>query len=76
MGRPDEDGFFTAAADCTILTGAWGMVQLSEEHLAKLPRVQAVCYAAGSVKNFVSDASYARGVRHYHGDACQCDSSC
>ena len=39
------------------------MVQLTRKHLAQLPNLQAVCYSAGSVKPFVSDESYARGVR-------------
>jgi phosphoglycerate dehydrogenase-like enzyme len=45
-----------------ILLGSWGMPRLDAELLAAAPRLRAVCYAAGSVKGFVTAESYARGV--------------
>ena len=45
-----------------ILLGSWGMLRLDEELLAAAPRLRAVCYAAGTVKGFVTPASYAREV--------------
>ena len=63
VGRPEDEGFWPAVADCTILCGAWGMPILDQENLARMPQLQALCYAAGTVKEFVTDESYARGVR-------------
>lgn len=49
-------------ADVEVLLGSWGMPKLDAELLAAAPRLRAVCYAAGSVKRFVTPESYARGV--------------
>lgn len=62
LGHPEAPGFYDQLADVTVLTGSWGMVELNETLLRAAPNLQAVCYAAGSVKYFVTDASYARGV--------------
>lgn len=48
--------------DAEVLLGSWGMPQLDAQLLAAAPRLRAVCYAAGSVKGFVTPESYARGV--------------
>lgn len=48
--------------DVDILLGSWGMPKLDATLLAAAPRLRAVCYAAGSVKGFVTPESYARGV--------------
>jgi phosphoglycerate dehydrogenase-like enzyme len=61
-GRPGEPGFAPAVAAADILLGSWGMPRLDPAFLAGAPRLRAVCYAAGSVKGFVTDASYARGI--------------
>jgi len=49
-------------ADVDILLGSWGMPKLDTALLAAAPRLRAVCYAAGSVKGFVTPESYARNV--------------
>lgn len=46
-----------------IIFSTWGMPPLDEAFLKRLPNLQAVCYAAGSVRGFVTDASWRRGVR-------------
>jgi len=48
--------------DVDVLLGSWGMLRLDAELLTAAPRLKAVCYAAGSVKEFVTPESYARGV--------------
>lgn len=48
--------------DVDILLGSWGMPKLTSDLLAAAPKLRAVCYAAGSVKTFVTDESYARNV--------------
>ena len=49
-------------ADVDILLGSWGMPQLDAALLTAAPRLRAVCYAAGTVKGFVTPESYARNV--------------
>ncbi len=48
--------------DVDILLGSWGMLRLDVELLTAAPRLRAVCYAAGTVKGFVTPESYARDV--------------
>jgi phosphoglycerate dehydrogenase-like enzyme len=62
VGNAKETGFATRLADADILLGSWGMPKLDADVLSAAPRLRAVCYAAGSVKGFVTDASYARGI--------------
>lgn len=49
-------------ADVEVLLGAWGMLKADAELLAVAPKLRAICYAAGSVKGFVTPESYARQV--------------
>jgi len=44
-----------------IITG-WGMMKLDEEFLRAAPRLRAVFYGAGSVRYFVTDALWDRGI--------------
>lgn len=62
LGGAKKAGFRDALADVDILLGSWGMPVLDESLLAAAPRLRAVCYAAGTVKGFVTPASYARSV--------------
>jgi phosphoglycerate dehydrogenase-like enzyme len=56
------------AADSSILGQAevimsgWGMARMDEAFLRAAPRLKAVFFASGSVKSFVTDASWGRGV--------------
>ena len=63
LGDLDEAAGAAALAETDILLGSWGMPRIDAAFLARAPRLRAVCYAAGSVKNFVTPESYARGVR-------------
>ena len=49
-------------AEVDVLLGSWGMPRIDAELLAAAPRLRAVCYAAGTVKGFVTPESYARQV--------------
>lgn len=51
-----------ALARTEILLSSWGMPELDATLLAAAPRLRAACYAAGSVKGFVTPASWARGI--------------
>lgn len=49
-------------AQVEVIVGTWGMPLLDAEFLAAAPNLRAVFYAAGSVKGFVTDASWDRGI--------------
>lgn len=59
-GKPDWRDF---PEDTEYLFSTWGMPKLDAELLDHLPQLRAVFYGAGSVKGFVTDESYARGIR-------------
>jgi phosphoglycerate dehydrogenase-like enzyme len=46
-----------------VIFSTWGMPRLTPQFLGSLPRLKAVFYAAGSVRGFVTDASWRRGIR-------------
>jgi phosphoglycerate dehydrogenase-like enzyme len=48
--------------DIDVIFGTWGMPVLSEEILAAAPNLKAIFYAAGTVKSFVTDAVWKRGI--------------
>lgn len=49
-------------SDVECILSTWGMPVLSDEFLAAMPGLRAVFYAAGSVKGFVTDAAWDRGI--------------
>ena len=48
-----------------LITG-WGIVPLTAEVLAQADRLRLIAHAAGSVKGFVTDAVFARGIAVTH----------
>ena len=62
LGSNDPAVILPRLADVDILSGAWGMPRLDAALLAAAPRLKAVCYAAGSVKYFVTPECFRRGV--------------
>jgi phosphoglycerate dehydrogenase-like enzyme len=48
------------------LLGSWGLARLTPEVLAQADRLALVAYAAGSIKPFMTDAAYDRGIRVTH----------
>jgi phosphoglycerate dehydrogenase-like enzyme len=48
------------------LLASWGIARLASDTLAGADRLRLVAYAAGSVKPFVTDAVYDRGIRVTH----------
>jgi phosphoglycerate dehydrogenase-like enzyme len=46
-----------------VMVSSWGMPRLTPEFLALYPRLKVVFYGAGSVRSFVTDESWRRGVR-------------
>ncbi len=48
--------------EAEVILSTWGMPVLSKEFLEAAPALKAVFYAAGSVKGFVTDAAWERGI--------------
>ncbi len=57
-----------------VLLASWGVARLSPEVLASADRLRLVAYAAGSVKGFVSEALFERGIAVTHAAARIADS--
>ena len=49
--------------EAELVLSTWGMPRLDAAFLARAPRLRRVFYAAGSVHYFVTEESWARGVR-------------
>jgi phosphoglycerate dehydrogenase-like enzyme len=60
-GAEDIPGQELAEAD--VILGGWGMPVLDDAFLDRAPNLRAVIYAAGSVKHFVTDAVWRRGIQ-------------
>ncbi|MFH8338400.1 hydroxyacid dehydrogenase [Streptomyces sp. AM6-12] len=56
------DGIAAELARADVLFTFWGCPPLGPEVLAGAPRLRAVVHAAGSVKDFVTDACWERGI--------------
>ncbi|MBO0791908.1 MAG: hydroxyacid dehydrogenase [Ktedonobacteraceae bacterium] len=50
-------------AEADVIFSGWGMVPLDEALLKHAPRLSMVFYGAGSVRYFVTDALWERGIR-------------
>jgi phosphoglycerate dehydrogenase-like enzyme len=48
--------------DVDIILSGWGCPRLTEEFLAHAPRLKAVFYGAGSIRYFVTEAFWNRGI--------------
>ncbi len=69
----NEDGHDWTATElagqlpgATALITGWGVPTLSEDVLARADRLRLIAHAAGSVKGFVTDAVFARGIAVTH----------
>lgn len=45
-----------------VIIGTWGLPRMDDEFLAATPCLRSVLYAAGTVKGFVTDALWSRGI--------------
>ena len=57
---PDRADEVLAGAD--VLLGHWGCAVLDDTFLARAPRLRMLAYAAGTVRDTVTSATFARGV--------------
>lgn len=48
--------------DVEVVIGGWGMPVLDADFLNRAPKLKAVFYAAGSVRGFMTDAAWERGI--------------
>jgi len=62
-GRHMEKAIPAILEDVEVIFSTWGMPALETPLLDRLPNLKAVFYAAGSVKGFVTDESWRRGIR-------------
>lgn len=58
----DMDSVLASLKDVELLFGTWGMKTLNEEFLDAAPKLEAVFYAAGSIRSFVTDAFWRSGI--------------
>ena len=49
--------------DVEVILSGWGMPVVDAAFLARAPRLRAILYGAGSVRGFVTDAIWARGIQ-------------
>jgi phosphoglycerate dehydrogenase-like enzyme len=49
--------------DVEVILSSWGMPVIDERLLAAAPKLRAVFHAAGTVKYFMTEAAWARGIR-------------
>jgi len=63
IGAWDDPRADALLGEAEVLLGHWGCPRLDEAMLARAPRLGLVAYAAGTVKEVVTDAVFARGIR-------------
>lgn len=63
MDSNDTDGIAPFAGDVEVILSTWGAPVLDEAFLDSMPNLRAVLYGAGSVKGFVRDCVWGRGIR-------------
>jgi phosphoglycerate dehydrogenase-like enzyme len=68
VGRVSEGGYRTKFADQTwpgasFIFATWGLVPIDEEFLRCFPDLEAIFYAAGTIRSFATDAMWERGIR-------------
>ncbi|GAA1785694.1 hydroxyacid dehydrogenase [Streptomonospora arabica] len=59
----DQPGARERLAGCEVLLTSWGCPPITDEVLARAPRLRAVLHAAGSVRGHVPPALLDRGIR-------------
>ena len=58
-----EPGALAALAEAEVLVTHWGCPELTGQVLALAPKLRAIVHVAGSVKGFVTEACWERGIR-------------
>src|SRR5258708_3674215 len=56
-------GQIDALRETEVIFSGWGAPRMDDEFLQHVPKLQAVFYAGGTVRYFVTEAVWRRGVR-------------
>lgn len=56
-------GQITALRDTEVIFSGWGAPRMDDDFLQHVPKLRAIFYAGGSVRYFVTEALWRRGVR-------------
>ena len=59
----DDPALAARLADVEILLTGWGAPRLTPERLDRMPRLRAMLHCAGSIRPYVTEESWRRGVR-------------
>ncbi|WP_231391873.1 hydroxyacid dehydrogenase [Arthrobacter sp. 35W] len=59
----DEPGVRELLADVELLVTGWGAPAIDAAELDAMPRLRAIVHAAGTVKTFLTDAVFERGIQ-------------
>ena len=62
VSKDDLDADASALADVEIVLGTWGMPRLESDLLDAAPKLKLVLYGAGSIRGFMTDAAWDRGI--------------
>jgi phosphoglycerate dehydrogenase-like enzyme len=63
LRRLDTDAAAAALADAEVLLTGWGTPRIDHAVLDLAPKLRAVVHAAGTVKTFLTDEVFARGIQ-------------
>ncbi len=58
-----DDGVDALLAEAEIVLGHWGCPAIDADMLARAPKLRYLAYTAGTIKELVTDAVWARGMR-------------
>ncbi|MFB3879614.1 MAG: hydroxyacid dehydrogenase [Armatimonadota bacterium] len=58
----DLEALRPALAETEVILSGWGMMKLDKEFLEAAPRLKAVIYGAGSVRHFLTEEFWRRGI--------------
>jgi phosphoglycerate dehydrogenase-like enzyme len=59
----NEEEAIALMRDAQVVVSSWGMVRMTPEMVAAAPELKMIVYGAGSIKRFVSDEMWERGIR-------------
>ncbi|WP_110590465.1 hydroxyacid dehydrogenase [Microbacterium suaedae] len=62
LGSLEDPAHADALAETEVLITSWGAPRLDAEALSRMPRLQAVFHAAGTVREVATDALWERGI--------------
>ncbi len=61
-GSPEDSALADSLAEAEIVFSGWGAPVFDDKLLARMPKLKAIFYGAGSVKNIITPAVWKRGI--------------